>query len=92
MTSNLSPSSNSKPKLEVRSWYLIGLVCLVMGLLILGEFFTISSPVSGEIRSNANQRDTVTQSDRFQTIGSITPQPSEAAGASSPAAIPRSKS
>lgn len=64
MNSEHTPSPKSQPKLEVRSWYLIGFVCVIMALLILGEYFTFQLPVSGEIRSNVRQQKTATGSER----------------------------
>jgi hypothetical protein len=70
MNSEHSPSPSPHRKLEIRSWYLIGLVCVIMALLIVGEYFTFQSPVSGEIRPNARQQKTVTGSKRSQILSS----------------------
>lgn len=74
MNSEHSPSTNPEQKLDVRSLYLIGLLCVIMALLIVGEYFTFQSPVSRETRPNVRQQKTATGSERSQILSS---RPSE---------------
>jgi len=74
MNPDRSSPSNHCLKLEVRSWYLIGLTCLIAALLAVGEYFTFTQSVSGEVRSRVGQEKTSVVGVRSQDYGPVLPR------------------
>lgn len=69
MNSEESPSSKSQQlRMDVRSWYLIGFVSLVIALLIFGECFALNFSMSSELRSHESPLNSATNRGDAQVL------------------------